>query len=185
MLGGACVRQRPQRGPALAVAPGHVRPGEPVRVPVGAQAVDGRAVAVEAVHPGDRRAEPDVPAPVQELGDQVGHQELLRVHGVDLPLPQLAVVQLELPVLAAERARPVGLPLREQPAGQPVLVEDTDAGRCEEPRPAALLHVDAGLPLQDHAADVRGPQHVPEHQTGRPGSDDHYLSPLGQLGQLG
>lgn len=126
------------------------------------------------VDPLDRRGEPHFAATVEELGDQVTDQVLLRVHGVDLATAQPAVLQLELHVVAAERARVVLLPVRVQPRGEAVLGQDADAVRRQEPRAGTVFDVFAGLAFQDQAVDSLRTQQVAEHQAGRPSTDDQH-----------
>jgi hypothetical protein len=104
---------------------------------------------------------PDVAAPVEVLGDQVRDEVLLRVHGVHLARAELAVVQLELAVLTAERTHTVRMSFVEHSGAEPVLGQHPGAVRAQEPGPGPGLHLFPARPFDDDGPDSRCTQQVP------------------------
>jgi hypothetical protein len=72
---------------------------------------------------------------------------------MDLALTQPAVLELELPVITAERASVVLLAICQQPGGEAVLGEDSDTVRGKETGACSVFDVVAAATLQDQALD--------------------------------
>jgi len=131
---------------------------------------DLRTVACPHPAPGDLLdlgAEADLSAAPQVLGEQVPYQLLLGVDGVDFAAPQLAVVEGEFTVLAAEEAGPVRRPLRQQAAVQAVLGEYVHGEGGQEPCSGPPLHRLALAPFQEHAVDTSVQEQVPQDEPRR------------------
>ena len=150
---------------ASAVAPDEIL--RPQRLAVGQLDVDAGVVLREARHLAsaiDRH---------RQLVDPAGQDALDVVlpqpEPVGVPGGKVADVQRD-----AGEPRDLGhLPLREEPIGDPALIEDLD-GACVQTACARAGEVLAGAPLDDGDVDARQRQLARQHQPRRTSSGDHH-----------
>jgi hypothetical protein len=138
------------------------------RAAVGQRDVDARVILHE---PGDfapatdRDAELVDPVSESALGDVLPEREPVR-------MPRREVAQVELRLVEVQHLR--RLPLRQEPLGDPALIQDLDGARVQTARARSSLPVLTRLTLDDDDVDARQRQLGRQHHPRGAGPGDHY-----------